>query len=198
MEWLKKIYEKYLKTDQKITNFAILFIIGVIIMIAGGSLFGDSSKSKKDAELIIETNSAKNHDTFKNSYEIQLEERLENILREIEGVGKVKAMITFEGTSEIVPAVDEKSGETITEETDNHGGNRKIHQIEEENKIIMFNEAGGVQKPLIVKELQPTVKGVIIAAEGASNIQVKADILQAVKTALNIPAHKIQVFVKQK
>ena len=198
MEWLKRIYEKYLSKDPKLTNLVIILLIGILIMVIGGSLFGDSAKDKKQSTPIVQTSDKVNTGNMDYYYAEQLEKRLKAILEQIEGVGEVGTMITFESGSEIIPASDQKNRQTITEEADSQGGNRRVSQKEEESKVLMFNEAGGVQKPLILKEIQPKVKGVIVAAEGASDIKVKSDILEAVKTALGIPAHKVQVFVKQK
>jgi stage III sporulation protein AG len=198
MDWLKDISKKYFTKEQNIVNLAVILIIGIIIVIAGGSFFKDNKKNTPDSvPLTANTNLTKAKNT-EDTYGDQLENKLESILSQIEGVGKVSVMITFYSGSEIVPAIDTRNGETVTEESDNQGGNRKITATEKENKTLIINEQGGHQKPLILKELQPAVKGVIVAAEGAADLRTKSNICEAVKTALGIPAHKVQVFVKLK
>lgn len=194
MNWFKKYYDKFFTGDKRMVNLAILLIIGVIITIAGGSLF-DGEKNNKDKTLPIAQNPQINKEEKRDDdYGEKLEKKLESILSQIQGVGKVSTMVSFYSGSEIVPATDSKGEETITEEQDNQGGNRKVTQTQQESKPLIFNASGGKQEPLILKELQPRIKGVIIVAEGASDIRVKADIYEAVKTVLGMPAHKVQVF----
>ncbi|MBZ4644738.1 MAG: stage sporulation protein [Clostridia bacterium] len=198
MDWLKDISKKYFTKEQNIVSLTVILIIGIIIVIASGSFFKDNKKNTPDSvPLTANTNLTKAKNT-EDTYGDQLENKLESILSQIEGVGKVSVMITFYSGSEIVPAIDTRNGETVTEESDNQGGNRKITATEKENKTLIINEQGGHQKPLILKELQPAVKGVIVAAEGAADLRTKSNICEAVKTALGIPAHKVQVFVKLK
>ncbi|MDK2798702.1 MAG: stage sporulation protein [Clostridiales bacterium] len=198
VEFLKKFYNNHFAREKNMVNLAIILITGIIIVIAGGSFFGGNNKDidKNDAIQHTQNLNLPKEENDANTYGEKLEKKLENILSQIDGVGKVAIMITLSSSSEIVPAMDYNSGETITVESDNQGGNRKITQSEKENKILILNEQGGKQEPLILKELQPTIKGVIVVAEGASDIRIKAHIYEAVKTALGVPAHKVKVFAK--
>ena len=45
---------------------------------------------------------------------------------------------------------------------------------------------------LIVKEELPEVRGVLIVAEGAGNIRVKMELLEAAKTLLGVSADKVE------
>lgn len=42
--------------------------------------------------------------------------------------------------------------------------------------------------------ITPEIKGAVVLAKGASNVNVKANIIQAVEAATGLPTHKIQVF----
>jgi stage III sporulation protein AG len=48
------------------------------------------------------------------------------------------------------------------------------------------------------KTVSPKIEGAVIAAEGASDANIKTNIIQAVEAATGIPTHKIQVFEMQK
>ncbi len=104
-----------------------------------------------------------------------MEVRMAEVLSRIDGAGAVSVMITFESSAEIVPA-------TETDRNDN-------------TSIVIV---GG--KPVIITEIQPKVLGVIVVAEGASNIKVKLDLLKAVQTLLDIEQSRIEIFsmVKKK
>ncbi|NLY43496.1 MAG: stage III sporulation protein AG [Clostridiaceae bacterium] len=196
MGGLKAQLVKYFTKKENIVNFAIILIVGIIIVIAGDSLFGNKTDKKENNAVSISEKKEAGRETEGDSYGEQLEKRLQDILSRIKGVGKVSVMITFESSIERIPALDISESQTITEESDSQGGSRKVTQLEKENKTILLNQQGN-QQPLILKELQPKVKGVIVAAEGASDIQVKSNICEAVKTSLGIPAHKVQVFVAE-
>ncbi len=198
VEWLREIYNNIIKKSKNMTNLAVILIIGIIILIAGSSLFDNSSSKQANTNSTAQTMNMINTENKENEYGEQLEKKMEKILSEIEGVGKVSVMITFYSGTEIVPAMDTKTDETTTQENDNQGGSRQITQSQQDNQILVMNRQGGDQQPLILKEKQPIVKGVIVAAEGASDIRVKRDIHDAVKIALGAPAHKVQVFKKGK
>jgi stage III sporulation protein AG len=51
---------------------------------------------------------------------------------------------------------------------------------------------------VVIKEILPEVKGVIVVAEGASNIEVRESLTRAVQVLSGVAVHKIQVFVKSK
>ena len=108
-------------------------------------------------------------DTDLNTYAKNMETRLSEVLSKIDGAGKVSVMINFESGVEIVPAME-------TDSNDN-------------TKIVLV---GG--KPIIITEIQPKVSGVIIVAEGASNIKVKLELYKAVQTLLGIEQNTIEIF----
>jgi len=201
MEWFKNLIEQYYKKGgQSLVNLSIILIIGVIIMIAGSNLLGiGSGKETKSTPAKTEDIQPVNKkQSDYNEYADELENRLEEILSSIQGVGKVSVMITFDSGTEIVPAEDYKNNETITEEEDTQGGKRKLTQTEKDKKVLVLSEQGGKQEPLIIKKLYPKVKGVVVVAEGASDVSVKADIFNSVKTVLGVPPHKVQVFQLKK
>ena len=131
------------------------------------------------------------------SLEIQqsnnLEERLENILGKIQGVGTVKVFINYSESSQTVAMYNENSKTSTTEETDTSGGTRKVEQTDSDKEIV-YQEENGKKTPIVQKTLQPKIEGAIITAKGASNVNVKTNIIQAVEAATGLATHKIQVF----
>ena len=122
-----------------------------------------------------------------------LEERLENILGKIQGVGTVKVFINYSESSQTVAMYNENSKTSTTEETDTSGGTRKVEQTDSDKEIV-YQEENGKKTPILQKTLQPKIEGAIITAKGASNVNVKTNIIQAVEAATGLAAHKIQVF----
>ena len=49
----------------------------------------------------------------------------------------------------------------------------------------------------MTKESYPSVMGVIVVCDGGANTQVKADIINAVKSVFNVADHRVSVFAKK-
>ena len=109
------------------------------------------------------------------------------------GVGKVQVLITYSETSEVVAMYNEKNTSNNTEETDTNGGTRKISQTDTDKEII-YEEKNGEKVPITQKVIMPKIEGAVITAEGAGNINVKTNIIQAVSAATGLSTYRIQVF----
>lgn len=123
------------------------------------------------------------------SYEEELEQRLEAILKKLEGAGKVQVMVTTSTTEEKQLAEDVTYTLATTDERDGAGGTRTNEKEDKQNRIVLAQ--GNL--PVVVKETKPKVEGVLIVAEGGEDIGVKSAIIQAVSSLLNIPSYKVSV-----
>lgn len=184
---------------KKIENLVFLVIILIITIVIINYVWnGNKSSDKtitntagKQLATIQNTQNIKNQSDTKNNDD--LEERLEQILSNINGVGSVKVFINYSETSETVAMYNENSKISITEETDTSGGVRKIETTDSQKEIV-YQETDGDKEPIIQKVVQPKIEGAIITAKGASNINIKTNIIEAVEAATGLATHKIQVF----
>ena len=122
-----------------------------------------------------------------------LEFELENMLKKLDGVGDVSVLITYEETNRIVPMYNEDTQESVTEETDNQGGVRTINENSSKKEVV-YEENNGTKKVVTSKIITPQIKGAVVMAKGANNINVKTNIIQAIQAATGLAQHKIQVF----
>lgn len=204
MEQIKKLidYIKGLTSKQSkkkmIENAVIIVIIGVIIIIAGGTFFKSSPKKVEDDKSIekeaVETGGKVTSADEKD----ETEKKIENVLTQIDGAGKVNVLITYCSGKEIIPAYDSKTNENDVQEKDSGGGTRNTRQNNAENQIVFEEGQSGTKRPIILKELQPVVKGVVVVADGADEGSVKDNLLRAVQALLDVPIHRIQVFPRKK
>lgn len=187
--------EKFKEISKKITdkkymnNLLIIFIVGIIILIATSIFNGDNSKKEVESKESYEKKTSEIK--FQEDYSQLLEERLMNILSEIKGVGKVKVMITLEETIEKIPATNSTKNNEKTSEKDSQGGVREINREDSNIEIATKGSDGSV---VVLKEIQPEVKGVIVVAEGADDIEVKEKLYQAVKTVLGVSGNRVEVY----
>ncbi len=99
-------------------------------------------------------------------------------------------MITLEDSLEKVPAMNQTKTIETTNEIDSEGGKRETIREDETTQIVNLSN-----DVVILKEVKPNIKGVIVVAEGgAENPVILENIYEAVKTALGISANKVQVF----
>lgn len=196
---LEKLKEKtnQLSSKKIIEKTVIVAIVGVIILIAASEFFNTGTASASNSTLPLSTTQeAITASKQANVEEIDVENRLSGILSKIQGAGRVEVMITYYSGSESIPGIDTKTNDNDTQEKDKEGGSRTIKSNEKENKVI-YEENGDVKKPFVVKELLPQVKGVVIVADGAGDIEVKSNLVNAATALLDIPVHKVQVFQRK-
>lgn len=184
---------------RKIENLVVFLILLIITVIAINTIWGDkngetkqenSNNSYKELAHSLENSIDSNNQQIN---EYSLEENLEDILSKMSGVGKVDVLVTYSETSEVIAMYNETYTSSNTEETDTNGGVRKIEETDT-NKEIIFEEKDGEQTPITQKVVMPKIEGAIITAEGAGNVKVKTNIIQAVSAATGLSTYRIQVF----
>lgn len=118
------------------------------------------------------------------------EEKLSAMLGSIEGAGQCQVMVTLENGVEYVYASQNKVN------TDRVEAGDKLTQRDgtEENIIIVDTDQG--RQGLLITEIQPTVKGVVIVCEGGDQPLVQQRVTDAVTTALNISSKRVCVTKK--
>lgn len=183
---------------KKIENLVVLIIILIITVVVINYVWNGDKTSNKSItnslgkQLATTENSqsiVKNEENNTNS----LENRLEAILECISGVGNVKVFINYSESNETVAMYNENSKTSVTEETDTSGGVRKVEEVNSQ-KDIVYQESNGSKVPIVQKTVEPKIEGAIITAKGASDINIKTSIIQAVEAATGLATHKIQVF----
>lgn len=197
MSDLNDFVKKVSKAQGKnVYNLFLYLVVGILAVLLG-SLF----LSEKQAPNIIskpeKVQVDENNKITLQDYKERLEKQLESILTQVKGVGNVKVMMTLNSGVEIIPAYNTNETFKTTQEKDDQGGERVISENIKNHQLVVVNETGGKNKPVIIKEMKPKIKGVIIVAEGAQDPVIKSNILKAVKTVLDLPAYKVTVLTKK-
>lgn len=165
--------------DRKKPNMIIIWIIiaGIVILAFGD--FGTEKEEKKvDTEANIQTE----------IYEKNQAERLEKILKRINGAGEVSVFISIESGGEKILARDNKS-KTSKEEGEGAG----LNYDEENESAVVMSGKGSLNEPYVVEEKTPQVNGVLVVAKGAADEKVRLEIYEAVKAVYGLSAHRIRV-----
>lgn len=113
-----------LKTDgnnkKKIENLIVFVIILIITIVVINIILKSDEKISENTQasnkVLAKTESMQIEQ--KNNETNELETRLENILQNIEGVGKVKVLLTYSESSTTIAMYNEDNTKSDTEETD--------------------------------------------------------------------------------
>lgn len=135
---------------------------------------------------------ASNFEIFQQDYAKYLEQRLQETLSGMEGVGKVKVMITLQSSQEQIVEKDRPISRSNTTESDAEGGSRTMYQTDSKEETIYYT-IGNDSQPFVIKTLNPKVEGVVVVAQGAGTGEISRNITEAVQALFGIEAHKVKV-----
>ena len=179
---------KFFQKLKKIKNieFIIVGILAVVVLIIIFADFKQPQSTKSSNVSVTNTSS-----TFE--YASELETRIEGVLSKINGAGNVKVLLTFDGVKELVLAkqTDEKTSKTKSDASNGSQNTTESTTVSTEPVLITEN---GSTNPIVLMEILPEIKGVIVVAEGADNIRVKLDLLKAIQALLRVDSSQVEIF----
>lgn len=153
---------KLIQELMKKEKLVVILLFGLLLMIAALPV-----KEKKDQEMPEEEKESEN--TFQEAdWQEKMEERLTQVLEQVEGIGDTEVFLTCSGTEKKVVEKDE-------------------------TESVYEKDARGNQSPYVVQEQYPQVTGVLIAAKGGDNPMVVQNIREAVQALFQVEPHKIKV-----
>jgi stage III sporulation protein AG len=206
--WLKRLTSKEEGSDKKAGKYQYMLLvlcIGAAFMIVGNVLFTDKS-TPEDSPAVKnvneETEDVAAFSLKKNSgnqaisdYEETYEKQLKKALEEMLGVNDVMVVVNIDSTDKKVLEKNKVTKSQTTEEKDNEGGERKVQDIQTDEQLVIVRE-GEKEVPIVLETKKPAIRGVLVVAKGAENIQVKKWIVEAVTKALGVPSHRVAVMPK--
>lgn len=151
--------------------------IGLIFL---SSLIPDSSKKQA---------AAKEGGVTAEEYKKELESSVKIMVRELSGDPEPTVIITLDSGIRYTYADQKKS------EISSSSGKDKTAQSSESvtQSYITVKESDGSEKPLLVSELMPQVRGVAVICENGNSEQVAENIKNAVTAALNITEKRVYI-----
>lgn len=127
------------------------------------------------------------------TYEDNLTRQLEETLSHMNGVGRVRVMLTLDdaGEAKVLQDLDY----TLSEQEDSNvsGASRKIREEQQQTETVRDAQ----DQPYVLREAAPRVRGVLILAEGAQSSVVRQDLLLAVQALLGVSADEVYIAAYQ-
>lgn len=187
---LGTLFEKFklFSKLKKIKHLEIYLVIGLVCIVLFIWFFDFGDTKKAEEQNVLTSNSL-------SSYTNELETKLSKTLSQIDGAGEVSVMITLDGSSQLILAYETESKSNTTDNTTANGTTTKTNNTTANSTPIIIN-SNGQSSPLVLSEIMPNIKGVVVVCEGASNIRVKLNILEAVQALLGVNSSQIEIFVK--
>jgi stage III sporulation protein AG len=186
--------------DKKFLNVVCIALVLAFLLLAISFLTTTRKKTNTSLSVNSEGTINGNTDEISNernniiqNYEDQQKSELKSLLRKIEGVGEVEVMIYFKSGEIKVPATEDTTTQSFTEESDSQGGKRTNNQQTDGTKVVMAGD-GSSSEPYILQVNKPEISGVVIVAEGATSSKVKYDIQVAVSSLYDISIDKVNVY----
>lgn len=191
---LKEKFNKFLNGEEnnkkKTENLIFLLIILIVTVVAINFIWKDEESNTNSSNISNKKLASTEEENLTQTDTLEM--KLEHILSNIDGVGNVDVLITYNETEEIVPIYNKTDKKSVTNETDSAGGVRVTEETDAQQEVVYQND-----EIIVQKTISPKIEGAIITATGANNANVKANIISAVEAATGLATHKIQVFEKK-
>lgn len=170
---LREQLKAVLKGERGVRLVVLAGVAGMALILLSGFLPSDQRKQEEtsvtDTEQTVDVQ----------AYCDSLEQRLTEILEQIEGVGHCQVMLTADGSAETVYAKDEEQ-DTAAERT------------QSQKKCVVISDSTG-ERALVQQVVSPEISGVIVVCDGADTPVVKERVSSAVQAVLDLPVYRICV-----
>ena len=164
MKTITELKEKII-ADKKALVLIAVFFVGIVLFCLSG-ISSDKTKNTVSAT-----------DSVRETIEKEMEQRAEKLLSSVEGVGKVKVLITVESINEVLYAKDEQ--------TDENAGKYS-------GEYVIVDE-GGSKSGLKIKTVSPVIRGVAVSCEGGGSARVQSEVVSLICAAFGISANRVYV-----
>lgn len=166
----KEIKKRYWppKKDQLL----ILVLLGLLLAVIAVPVEKEQDETQEPEEAVIQEVSEEPGMDYGN----RMEQKLKELLEQVEGVGEVQVMLTFADSGEKMVEKDRSSS------------------AEDRREETVYEERSSSERtPYVVSETNPRVEGVLVIAQGGGNSRIRQEILEAAQALFGIDAHKIKI-----
>jgi len=190
-----KFLQKHMQAkDRKIVMYLVMIAAaGAMLMLWGRTARRAELAQEEPPAITAFANQPEPVPVAHTRPERTLEEELEAFLSLVDGAGRVRVMVSAFGGRETVFAVDTTSNHSYVMEEDAQGGTRDQRQISTQEQTVIITDRNGLDQPLILREIDHRIEGVVIIAEGGADPFVRDALTRAAMAVLGTEAHRVQV-----
>ncbi len=197
------------KAKKPIKNLIILMGLGVALMLISNFYSAHQNQTKQDVAATPTSGSAKqtssevkpasilksksNEPKTMDEYASYYEERLTSMLNSMAGLSNAKVLVTLSTGPENVYQQDSKTTDQRTVQHDSNGGTSTTTNQSNDETMVTIDQGNGQKGPLLVTQKGPTVKAILVVANGVTQPAEKERVIDAVSTVLDVPSYKVSV-----
>ena len=191
---LKMLWQQFTNKEggekKRRDRWMLLALFGILILVI---VWPVGSKNKEADNQVSESvaGTEKRTNNYAEQYTANMELRLKEILENVDGAGAVQVMITVKNNGEQVVEKDKSYSESKTIQSGDGGKNTTTANTSRSESTVYDRTDSG--SPYVVKQLEPEIEGVLVAAQGAGDETVVNEITYAVQVLFDVPVHKIKV-----
>lgn len=206
-EWFNREEPHEEKKRPKYYYLLIVILLGVSIMVVSNT-FTKGATDKQDKLPVVKQSQEQQEETAvfgqkgldKNdiitAYEQTYEKRIRDALEKIVGVDDVTVVVNVDATDKKILEKNTVTQSQLTNETDREGGKRQVEDKSKDEQVVIIRN-GDQEIPIVLETKKPEIRGVLVVAKGAENINVKKWIVEAVTRVLDVPSHRVAVMPKK-
>ena len=137
------------------------------------------------SEIFFQEDDVEEIETYNTDEEycVYLENKIQSYIEKIDGAGKTEVIITLSETTEYIYATDDKDVRKNNSNSDDATIEKDYVIIENNN-----NDVG-----LLIKTIEPKVRGVAVSCEGGDNAKVQQQIFSTIEALLDISTSNISI-----
>lgn len=125
-------------------------------------------------------------DTYIKEYQNTLTKSVEKIVQEISGDTNPTVVVTLE------TAVEYSYADEFESESESSAGSDSSRQLDSQKRsYITIKDSDGAEKPLVVTQIMPQIRGVAVVCRGGDDLEIQKKIQNAVTAALNISGKRV-------
>ncbi|MBO4854615.1 MAG: stage III sporulation protein AG [Oscillospiraceae bacterium] len=162
---------RILKLDQiwKKYKYAVIIVLAGVLLMLLPRFGSDSGVQEKESLYDAELYSLE-----------ETESKMEALLGHIDGVGRLRVMLTLSSGPQLQLAAD-------TDQTGGSGDTRSRRET------VTVNRGSGYQEVVITRQLCPVYQGAVVVCQGAGNAAVRLAVVEAVSALTGLSSDKISV-----
>ena len=149
----------------------LVILVGVVLLLLP-PLWGEKEEAEESA-----SQTTKQDDAFSTA---ELEDRLEQILSQIQGVGETQVVLTLKSGPQDILAQD------VDTSMDDRG-------TQSELSSVILSQGSGQEDAIVVQQLSPQYQGALVVCSGGDDPEVRLRLVEAVSALTGLGADKISV-----
>jgi stage III sporulation protein AG len=153
---------------------AVVLAVGAALLMIP---WGNTDKAERDADANVQPE----HDFSLR----EQEERMEGILADIYGAGRVRVMLTLSSGPEQVLQKDVTSSA--------RGEGETPYETERSESTVIVSGGGSAQSAVAAKYLYPKYQGALVVADGAGKADIRLELMRAVSGLTGLGTDRITV-----